>query len=687
MKSFKGAAVLCLMMIVTIVSVFGSGQTVLKAYAEDAATAESCTYEESIDEFDDSFTEKEMIKEDVIEATDNDTSTTNDTVEIDFEEEPANEPEVTNESDDAVKDDDFIEQDIMYYGAFFYILNGIDSEIPEEIVPHPSSDYSDGIYIFDSIKTVTEIADTDLEQEPSDSGYFVDNEVTDNLKKMPSLEQIQAVRSDFDTSKHYIQCYVKKYVSFSIHIDGVIRTRKSIENTEEDDFGDIIDNSKKVEPKVDKPSEAASSATSSASVGEASEAASNASSAETKQEASTSASTEASIQEASTSASTAASTQEASTSASTAASTQEASASASTTASTQDKSPEEEPDITIEIEAICNNPVVPDDGQPHLVGDGFKIRIIDNKEPETLIEKIYDAFGEFLHDNVITVSAADGNGTTFKYKNHNFWVNIDAAYAYVTAKDISENGLKIPFWYGGQVVEPGEISVKVIDKMSGVTAALPSVSVDVKTSQPSYDVDNVITVEAGSTVKNDDGKTLTNDSYEIIEGSLKDGHEISKVVFNGSQTGAGESSNEITSVTIVDSEGKDVSSQYVIKLKKGKLILVENPEKTDPSIWSISAFDAAVTDSSIGTEETVGYNNLEWNSELNDRLTKNEITVITKERMSSVPGTNILGARLSATGDDSEYLFYRLALIMFSMILGISIIFNGIEIKNRKRVN
>ncbi len=761
MKSFRGAAVLCLMMIVTIVSVFGSGQTVLKAYAEDAATAESCTYEESIDDF-----EEELIKEEIPEIKEDLEKLTEEVpvIKEDSEETVNDDTEEPKKEESFEQDEDsFEEQDIMYYGAYFYLLNGIDAEIPEEIMPHPRSDYSEGIYIFDSIKESKEIEGTDLADEPSENENFADNKVTDNLKKMPTLNQIKAVRSDFDPDKHYIQWYVQKYVGFNIHIDGVILTRN---DKEDDTFDDSINNSKKIEPKIEKPSEAASSASSEASseassfastgisqdihpriieetpskpsestkesskeiskpsegtkesskeiskpsdsAAEASkadsvvdkkeestgasssasieESSANASSVVSIEEASVSANSAASIEYASISASSAVSNDEAFTSASSGVSIQGASTDASSVAISIDSSEEEEPDITIEIEAICNNPVVPDDGQPHLVGDGFKIRIIDNKEPETLIEKIYDAFGEFLHDNVITVSAADGNGTTFKYKNHNFWVNIDAAYAYVTAKDISESGLKIPFWFGGQIIEPGDISVKVLDGIFGASAALPNVSVEVKTSQPSYEAENVITVEAGSTVKNDDGKTLTNDSYEIIEGSLKDGHEISKVVFNGSQTGAGESSNEITSVTIVDSYGKDVSSQYVIKLKKGKLILVENPEKSDPSTWSISAFDAAITESSTVTEEKVGFNSVEWTSDLSDRLVKSEITVITKEMMSSVPGTTVLGARLSATGDDSEYLFFRLIVIVFNMILGISIIINSTGIKNRKRV-
>ena len=325
----------------------------------------------------------------------------------------------------------------------------------------------------------------------------------------------------------------------------------------------------------------------------------------------------------------------------------------------------EEPEISIEIETICNNPIVPDDGEAHLVGDGFKIRIIDEKEPETLTEKIYDAFGKFLRTDVLTVTASDGNGTTFKYKNREYWVSIDAAYAYVTAKDLSEKGLTIPFIFDGKEIEPEDIRVGIKDAVTGMITALKSESsVEVKTKQAAVDVSNVITIEAGSTVKNDDGKTLTNDSYTIVDGKLKDGHTISKVVFNGSQTGVGESSNEITSVVIVDSEGRDVSSQYAVKCQKGRLVLVDASGNEAALNYETSTVTADTTSgAAAGTAAlAVASGSASLSSSLDPVSSNGEVT------SDAAKEASVLGARMSATGDLTTDLAMRLIIIIGSML-------------------
>ena len=90
-----------------------------------------------------------------------------------------------------------------------------------------------------------------------------------------------------------------------------------------------------------------------------------------------------------------------------------------------------------------------------------------------------------------------------------------------------------------------------------------------------------ITIEAGTTVKNYDGSTITNDNVTITSGSLMEGHRLVNVVINGSQTGIGSSKNEITSYMIVDENGKDVTSLYNVKCVNGKLELVGTGDDTD----------------------------------------------------------------------------------------------------------
>ena len=552
MKGFKRAVVLSLIMMTIFVYSIADSMTVLRAYAQedaaDAATSGSCTDESTED----------ILEEDISSAEEIEASALLDTTTKEYS----------------------------CYGTSFYILNGIDTEIPYEISSYPSSNYSNGISIYGAAGSLDEIVGTDLADEPSEDIYYSDNNVVQALNELPTVEQIQEVRSDFDPSIHYIQWYVIKNMGDYLHVDGVIRTRMSSAN----------------------PSEA-SSETSAESGSE--------SSSETEED--------------------------------------------------------EEPDITIELETILGNPVVPDDGEKHLVGEGFKIKIIDNNEPETLTEKIYDAFGKFLKTNVITVSAADGDGTTFEYKNRKYWISVDAAYAYVAAKDISERGLTIPFIFDGKAIEPKDITVGVVDKVTGMISALKSESsVEVKTRQATVDVSEVLTLEAGSTVKNDDGKTLTNDDYKIIDGSLKNGHYISSVVFNGSQTGVGESSNEITSVVILDSQGNDVTSQYVIKCVKGKLMLVEGGSST--SAYTDSADSAGASASSLSmTLSSSASASLTSSVDISASL-KNDVYVSSEMALSSVPGSAVLGARLSATGDRNADFSERLAVVMLCLMVCITLI-------------
>ncbi|SHN58130.1 hypothetical protein SAMN02745247_01801 [Butyrivibrio hungatei DSM 14810] len=244
---------------------------------------------------------------------------------------------------------------------------------------------------------------------------------------------------------------------------------------------------------------------------------------------------------------------------------------------TTDPVVELEPDLVFEFETIPGNPEDYEfecDGEEHIIGGGFTINVIDKNNPKSLFKNVYDKFGNFK----MTVSAgSNGEGTTFEYGNKKYWVNIDAAYAVVKATSLDDFNVSIPFVYDGKPIDASQISVFSVDD-NGQKVALGTeivTKVDAGNSIVTASPKRSITIEAGSTVQNDNGTTLTNDTYEIVSGSLQPGHKITNIVFNGSQTGAGESSNEITSCTILDEDGNDVTSKYRISYKKGKLVLVD----------------------------------------------------------------------------------------------------------------
>jgi len=80
-----------------------------------------------------------------------------------------------------------------------------------------------------------------------------------------------------------------------------------------------------------------------------------------------------------------------------------------------------------------------------------------------------------------------------------------------------------------------------------------------------------ITVKAGDAEKVYDGTPLTCEEISIEVGELAEGHTIKFYTVVGSQTSAGRSENVITYILICDAEGKNVTSNYSIKLISGQL--------------------------------------------------------------------------------------------------------------------
>ncbi len=82
-----------------------------------------------------------------------------------------------------------------------------------------------------------------------------------------------------------------------------------------------------------------------------------------------------------------------------------------------------------------------------------------------------------------------------------------------------------------------------------------------------------LTIKAGDAKKVYDGTPLRSDAYEIIEGVLAEGHTIGMCQVEGSQLDIGRSDNIILHVLILDQNGNDVTSNYLVKDMPGKLVV------------------------------------------------------------------------------------------------------------------
>ena len=246
-------------------------------------------------------------------------------------------------------------------------------------------------------------------------------------------------------------------------------------------------------------------------------------------------------------------------------------------------------EVEIEIQALLldengnDATVIPYDGQEHMVG-GFAINVKDKADHNLLEELIYNYNGALLRRNVY---AEDGY-TDFPVRDRVFSVNITGAYA--TVQNI---GQAVVAFYSGATKLNGPEDIIIRDEKGNAISSYINVVSKPATVTVSK---RPLIIEAGTSVVNNNGQTLTNDSYEILKGSLMEGHEL-HCVFNGSQTGVGSCLNEITSVTIYDANGKDVTDLYNIETKDGKLMLV------DPSGNGTSAGTESSSQSGSGSNE------------------------------------------------------------------------------------
>lgn len=323
------------------------------------------------------------------------------------------------------------------------------------------------------------------------------------------------------------------------------------------------------------------------------------------------------------------------------------------------------------------------DGKPHMVG-GFDIVVVsmdEEDEEQTLAEFLYNCLGKLLDSKVY----AGENSTEFVYKGETFSVNITSAYTYV----VDELQEDIQFYRGSEKVSLDDI--EVTDPLGRALHSCVSIPIAIVTGPSSNPFDvkkRSIEITARSTVRNDNGTTITNDGYDITGGSLAEGHKIKSITILGSQTGVGQSTNEITSIEIVDENGNTVTDRYDINLVKGKLQLVDGSKKNSDSGGSFQYSRKSNSDESglRYTPEVSGTAKKDTTEIINGRVARAKIT----HSDGSVTYINVpfetsygndlsdnqpqvLGARRASTGDDSDTI-YRIMIILVSMIVLIQLI-------------
>ena len=454
------------------------------------------------------------------------------------------------------------------YDVCFYIRNDVENaEIPDEPQAYPSSYYSEAIRVNNALSENTFVYDTEINENIYEDGITAINLVSETLNSFPDIEEIKAVYPSFDQNTQYVYWYVIKNATtpspnqdVKIHVDGIVLDKTQSSSSE---------------------SSSEAGGESSSSEG-SSEAGGESSSSEGSSEAGGESSSSEGSSEVGSDSSSSESSSEAGSDSSSSESSSEAGGESSSSENSDDG--EEEHDLEFEIYTENFEPEFEYDGNEHLIG-GYVIRVIDLTEG-TATEFCYSATGEKM--NVISFFAnflrggIRKNGTTITYLGKNYNISVDGAYLWVK----NPGSYEIPLMFNGSPISASEITIrdeagKVIQSNVAVSATTTLNAVHKRK----------ITIEAGSTVQNDNGTTLTNSNVSITSGSLVEGHQL-KTTILGSQTGPGSSVNEITSWDIVDENGNSCKDMYDVTKVNGKLVLVEtksadNGSRTDIDTSSV----------------------------------------------------------------------------------------------------
>jgi hypothetical protein len=262
-----------------------------------------------------------------------------------------------------------------------------------------------------------------------------------------------------------------------------------------------------------------------------------------------------------------------------------------------------------------------------------------------------------------------GLGTEFSFRGQDFWINVFKAFARVTNPGDSQ---EVVFYDADD--HPLRTAADFIIRDSAGNILPAKFNVIPTTGTVSVRAKN-ITIEAGTTVKNDDGQTLTDDSFEITSGSLMEGHRIERVVINGSQTGAGRSVNEIAGIDIVDENGNSVNYLYNISKVNGQLILVDTKnvesentgsnvkasDNSDGAAISYASTIVSVTQTDSGLTATTG-----------------NVVIESLEAAATYSSTpQVLGARRSETSDAGIPENARLFILLSCFACAVFVLKNG----------
>ena len=332
-------------------------------------------------------------------------------------------------------------------------------------------------------------------------------------------------------------------------------------------------------------------------------------------------------------------------------------------------------ELSFEVFSTNTQPQFEYDGEEHLIG-GYVIRVTDSADG-SVSEYVYGPYGDYLGVTVRSVGFLENvmvDGTVFKHKGIDYNVNVDSAFLLVRNPGTYE----IPLLFKGMVMSAADIIIK--DEAGNV---VDTAKLNISTPSAS---DNItkrkLTIEAGSTIQNDNGTTLTNNDVNITSGSLLPGHRLITSIV-GSQTGPGESVNEITSYDIVDADGKSYKDMYDVTSNKGWLVVVEQKSGgTGSGTGQAASGSEQITSKSDSQIEEAGHDKKSvvivrdqgiLGATRDDEGQSGVIEGIqpTSEKLSEAETTDkpaVLGARMSPTTDITMPVEVRISCIILCLM-------------------
>ena len=320
--------------------------------------------------------------------------------------------------------------------------------------------------------------------------------------------------------------------------------------------------------------------------------------------------------------------------------------------------------LKFEIYSVNVEPPFEYDGEEHLIG-GYIIRVTDEENGDTA-EYTYGPYGDFkgVVFQKLRSARASIPGTIIDFMGMAFNINVDSAYLLVK----NPGNYEIPLFFGGSKISAADIIIrdesgKILD--ANIKVKTPAVQDAVSQRK--------ITITAGSTVQNDNGTTVTNENVTISAGSLLPGHRLVTSIV-GSQTGPGESVNEITYYDIIGSDGKSYKAMYDVTKENGWLILVKPSDgggaSNDNSPAGAKADTAENVTESVSTALPVILGAKKNNDGTTALLTKTGTTDENAESEHSLSDNKaqVLGARRGDTSDPGIPAEIRLGLIILCLM-------------------